>query len=35
MPSNRVVVCEVCKKEIEVRSAFAYLTLQNHMKEHK
>jgi hypothetical protein len=33
--SNRVVVCQMCKKEVEVRSDFAHLTLSNHMKEHK
>jgi hypothetical protein len=32
---NKVVICPVCKEEIEVRSAFAYMTLANHMKEHK
>lgn len=33
---NRVVICPVCKAEIEVRSSqFAHLTLGNHMKGHK
>jgi hypothetical protein len=32
---NRAVICPVCKEEIEVRSAFAYMTLSNHMKGHK
>ena len=32
---NKVVICPVCKEEIEVRSAFAYMTLANHMKGHK
>jgi hypothetical protein len=35
MASNRIVICEICKKEIEVRSDFAYLTLSRHKKEHK
>lgn len=35
MASNRFVICEVCKKEIEVRSPFAYETFIRHMKEHK
>jgi hypothetical protein len=33
--SSRTVICEVCNKEIEVRSDFAHLTLSRHMKEHK
>jgi hypothetical protein len=34
--ASRVVICEICKKEIEVRSAFAYFTLNNHKsKEHR
>lgn len=33
---NKVVICPVCKVEIEVRSSqFAYMTLSNHMKSHK
>ena len=32
---NKVVICPVCKAEIEVRSQFAHLTLSNHMKGHK
>ncbi len=36
MASNRVVVCPECKREVEVRSVFAYMTLNNHIsKEHK
>jgi hypothetical protein len=35
MPSNRVVICPICSKEIECRSAFAHMTLSNHLKEHK
>jgi hypothetical protein len=34
--SSKVVICDICKKEIEVRSSFAYFTLNNHkLKEHK
>jgi len=34
--ASRIVICEICKKEIEVRSAFAYFTLNNHInKEHR
>jgi hypothetical protein len=33
--SNHIVICPVCKAEIEVRSSFAYQTLNNHTrKEH-
>jgi len=33
---NRVTVCEICNKEIEVRwGIFASSTLSRHMKEHK
>ena len=35
MASNRLVVCDICNKEIEVRSDFAYMTLTRHIKEHK
>ena len=36
MASNRIVICPKCNKEIEVRSGFAYFTLNNHLsKEHK
>lgn len=35
MSANRVVICPVCKKEIEVRSGFAHHTLARHIKEHK
>ena len=31
----RVVICPVCKKEIESRSKMASDTLVRHMKEHK
>lgn len=31
----RVVICPECKREIEVRSDFAYMTLTRHLKEHK
>jgi hypothetical protein len=34
--SNKIVVCDVCKKEIEVRwGIFAHDTLSRHMKGHK
>lgn len=34
--SNKVVICNICKKEIEVRwGIFAHDTLSRHMKEHK
>jgi hypothetical protein len=34
--TNRVVVCPLCAKEIELRSGiFAHATLSRHMKEHK
>ena len=34
--SHRVVICSICKKEIEMRSGFAHETLNNHLKkEHK
>jgi len=35
MASNRIVICSICKREIEVRSGFAHETLTRHMKEHK
>jgi len=36
MASNRIVVCPTCKRDIEVRSGFAHMTLNNHIaKEHK
>lgn len=31
----KIVICPECKKEIEVRSDFAYMTLNRHLKEHK
>lgn len=35
MASHRVIICEICGREIEVRSGFAHETLNRHMKEHK
>lgn len=35
MPSSRTVECNICGKELEVRSNFAYQTLYRHQKEHK
>jgi len=35
MASHRTVTCDICGREIEVRSDFAYMTLNNHIKEHK
>jgi hypothetical protein len=36
MASNRIVICDICKREIEVRSGFAHMTLNNHIQgEHK
>jgi hypothetical protein len=35
MSANRMVICDLCKKEIQVRSSFAFYTLQAHLKEHK
>ena len=32
MADNRIVICEVCGREIEVRSGFAHMTLTNHYK---
>lgn len=33
---NRVVVCEICQREIQVRSGMAYETISNHVKrDHK
>jgi hypothetical protein len=32
MPSSRIVICPKCEKEIEVRSGFAHMTLNNHLK---
>jgi hypothetical protein len=32
MTSNRMIVCPICSKEIEVRSAFAHQTLMNHLE---
>lgn len=33
MASSRIVICDICKKEIEVRSGFASDTLYNHRKK--
>ena len=35
MASSRIVVCDKCGRELEVRSAFAYITLANHKKSCK
>jgi hypothetical protein len=35
MASHRTIICEICGREIEVRSGFAHMTLANHLKEHK
>ena len=35
MAANKVVICPVCSKEIEVRLGFANTTLSRHIKEHK
>lgn len=33
---DRYVICNMCKKEIQVRKGmFAHKTLGNHLKEHK
>jgi hypothetical protein len=33
--TNRIVICNICKKEIEVKwGVFAHDTLNRHMKEH-
>jgi uncharacterized protein YodC (DUF2158 family) len=32
MASNRIVICDKCGREIEVRSGFAHMTLSNHQK---
>ena len=32
MAANRIVICDKCGREIEVRSGFAYMTLQNHYR---
>ena len=32
MAANRIVVCDKCGTEIDVRSDFAYMTLSNHKK---
>ncbi len=33
--ANRMVICPICSKEVEVRSGFAHATLSRHIKEHK
>ena len=36
MTNKKIVICEICKKETEVRwGIFASDTLSRHMKEHK
>jgi hypothetical protein len=36
MEKGRVVICDICNKEIEVRNnVFAHETLSRHLKEHK
>ena len=35
MASNRIVKCEICGREIEVRSGFAHMTLTNHQRSCK
>jgi hypothetical protein len=36
MTNNRVVVCDICNKEIELRwGIFGHDTLSRHNKEHK
>ena len=35
MASNRIVTCDKCGREIEVRSEFAHMTLSNHQKNCK
>jgi hypothetical protein len=32
---GRIVICSICKKQIEVRSTFAYETLNRHLQTHK
>lgn len=32
MAANRIVVCDLCGLEIDVRSDFAHMTLGNHKK---
>lgn len=35
MTANRTIVCEICKEEVQVRSAMAYQTIYNHLRKHK
>ena len=35
MASSKIVICPKCEKEIEVRSGFAHMTLNNHLKNCK
>ena len=35
MSANRIVKCDVCGRELEVRSKFAHETLNRHIREHK
>jgi hypothetical protein len=32
MAAKRIVICDQCGRELEVRSAFAHITLSNHKK---
>ena len=32
MSANRIVICPICGKELEVRSGFAHQTLTNHIR---
>jgi hypothetical protein len=31
----RLVICPICKKQIEVRNTFAHETLNRHLQQHK
>jgi hypothetical protein len=35
MAANRIVICDRCGREIEMRSDFAHITLYNHYKSCK
>ncbi len=35
MSANRLVICEICKEEIQVRSTMAYQTIYNHIRKHR
>lgn len=32
MAANKIVICDKCGREIEVRSGFAHMTLANHKR---